>query len=213
MHTYVPCYEEPFYLKSKAVRRGELVLPEEDKEILQWIKQKYGITAHCFDFKEEDSKVRVDLMLDVMADGPRLGYPREELVARFRTFLVKNPQRFALNDSRELFVFSDSFERIATEEMLHQFKENELDKLPVQFKCIANVHSGPRSYTVFYKTDAQLTSGKTDGTNQAIIDYVYQSLKKYDPFNYCLPDTIDIIFDSTEHVDRDYNGKWIDYYR
>jgi len=214
---------DPDYVETKSVKQGKRALTPLFRDLANWISVRYpGVSVLNIYYDELidpplprlsvifEWEREAELFRDV--DGNFNAVKQAAIAAKFAA-LVNDHRERSFNTNGLLVVFT-AFEPVArlnaiwsiSAEQLVQWQRNLND--PTIWK-IREVGSG---VGIFFYTDAQLKNLGEDLKAKWSNAYA-EMISAHDDFGYFRREPAQVIFDSKENFEREYQGNWFNYDR
>ena len=115
----------------------------------------------------------------------------------------------------KIFVYFSAFEPIARNEANQSITQDQITQLKTELNCkdlweISKCFSGT---TFFLYTDEQVKSYENSETKKNWTDKYFDILETYNEFGYFKREKFNILFDSKENFDKNYESNWYYYYK
>jgi len=210
------------FKKTKKIKLGGLKKSEILEEFSSWLWSIFDVNIINFKYERITVGKRIKHRLTIITDQhedymkmvPRLGERNQEnerkIVNQFLELTRKHNFKIDPRVKNIFVVFSDFAKEANTETNGKAFEhfKNELESIYPNYYVLQPIFD---SVIVFYHTDEQLQSNRMNGTNEAISDVYFKSLKGYDECNYITRNNLKISFDSKENLDQNFEGNMFYY--
>lgn len=221
--------EESKYNETIAILRNQKKLPEIFSELRELMNNQFRINAVNFTYEKipynnPENRYRLEVLLrnkgdyTKMCDGPYGGYKknRQKFIAdKFYELAIK----YSVDDLehiKDIWVCYNNFHaelsaeanRLASAEAIAFIKEK-YKEVPI-WQIYQQFSGG----VVFYQTDSQVKEYEQNGISEKIKKDYFTILKEYDEFE-CFDDADNFLlsFDSSELLERVYNGNLYQYFK
>jgi len=204
------------YQQTRHIKLGKATIDEKFNDFAEWIKKKYAVQVlNIYTDVINDDTLRLQLIFEHEADLNKF-FLKDRLTSSKRVVKAidkKYRELFQIMDSQPVLVLFYAFEPLAKEEantsiplkMIISFKEKYKD-------TVWEIARFGQHVTVFFYTKAQLNEAQRDKLTEKLKQAYFEILKENDELNYFTLTNLNMIFDSKENFDKNYDGNWRAYY-
>jgi hypothetical protein len=227
------------YTKTKRILHGTEKIKPEFVPLAEWIDKTYDVKTIniiydtlddktpriqiCFEFEKEKQKFLTnDISYFDKAKQKAIGQKFSETIKQqglskssnvlFKIFSSKNDGIY-LTDN--VFVIYGAFEPVAKLEASYKIKQEQTEEFIKSFhnKDIWTISIGFTIPTFFMFTDEKVKEYDKPEIKKVWADRYFDFVKPFDEFNYFKRDDIQVLIDSKENFDNNYESNWYYYYK
>lgn len=211
------------YQEAKRLKLSRERLRSPYAEMADWIASRYNVQVLNvrYDKVIPDNRPRLSVVLDSEDDAAAFKLSRwvadEAKVNAIREHFLElvSGKRDRQEGCVGLFVIFEAFETVARIEANEKVDEPEIANLK---RSLSNPELWEISRcfdtaTYFSYTNKQLSGWEQQGLREVYEQAYARVVSKYDQFGYLRRRGIEVLFDSKENLDKNYNGNWFSYYR
>lgn len=226
------------YTQTKRIILGIERMKAEFKPLAEWIDETYDVKTVniiydtlyktpriqiCFEFEEEMNKfLTEDISYFNKAKQKAIGEKFAEIIKQQGLSKSNNAisNIFSLNNNGvyltdDVFVVYGAFEPIAKIETTYKINKEMIDKFITSFnnKDIWTISIGFTIPTFFMFTDEKVQEYDRVDIKELWADKYYELIQPFDEFNYFKKGDIEVLIDSKENFDTNYESNWYYYYK
>lgn len=226
------------YTQTKRIILGIEKMKAEFKPLAEWIDETYNVKAVniiydtlnkrpriqiCFEFEEEKNKfLTEDFSYFDKTKQKAIGEKFAEIIKQQGLYKSNNAisKIFSLNNNGvyltdDVFVIYGAFEPIAKIEATYKITKELTDKFIASFhnKDIWTISIGFTIPTFFMFTDEKVKKYDRPEVKELWAKKYYEFIKPFDEFNYFKKENIQVLIDSKENFDTNYESNWYYYYK
>ncbi len=227
------------YTQTKRIILGTEKMKEEFVPLAEWIDKTYEVRTVniiydlldnkrpriqiCFEFEKEQNKFLTNEMsyfdnnkqkaiAEKFKDIVQLQGLSKRTKSPFN-FFKKNKRGQYLTDN--LFVIYGAFERVAKLETTYKITAKQIDDFRKSFNNfdIWTISIGFTIPTFFMYTEDKIKDYDTPEIKNDWADKYYSFIKPFDDFNYFKREEVQILLDSKDNFDNNYDSNWYYYYK
>jgi hypothetical protein len=213
------------YIETKRILLGQKEMLPIAMELRSWLKGRYGVNMvnfECGCIKEANriDRYRLGIILDrerdvtKMQKSPLVNNPAYERdISAYFIDLAKKYDHTGIKNPDKFFICYHNFSNVArTDATWNSIKKNSA-RIRRSHKNVWGVECAFDSAVVFYKTVKDVEESGKNGVSRKIRKLYFDTLKEYDEFGYFTMDDLDMVFDSKENLDKNYQGRVFYYFR
>lgn len=226
------------YTQTKRIILGTEKMKTEFVPLAEWIDKTYEVKTIniiydtlyktpriqiCFEFKREMNKfLTQDISYFDKTKQKAIGEKFAEIIKQQGLSKSNNSisKMFSSNNNGiyltdDVFVVYGAFEPIAKIETTYKITKEHTDKFINSFhnKDIWTISIGFTIPTFFMFTDEKVKEYDRPEIKEMWADKYYEFVKPFDEFNYFNRNEIQVLIDSKENFDKNYESNWYYYYK
>lgn len=227
------------YTQTKRIILGKEKMKPEFVPLAEWIDQTYDVKTIniiydtldsktpriqiCFEFEKEKNKF---LTHDISYfDKPKqkaIGQKFSEIIIQQGLSKNNNSISYILGLNKNgsyltdnVFVIYGAFEPVAKLEATYKIKNEQTEEFIKSFNNIDiwTISIGFTSPTFFMFTDEKVREYDKPEIKEMWADKYFEFIKPFDEFNYFKRNNIQVLIDSKENFDNNYESNWYYYYK
>lgn len=211
------------YQSTKQIMLGKEVINPDFNQLAHFIDHSFNIRTINIIYETFENQPRLNICFEFeneveqfYDEGEYLSFDKEKqkaIAEKFKQTVTKgNSNKFKTDNA---WVYYSAFEPIARSEANESIPQDKIEKLKLDLNCqdlwqISRFASGT---TFFVNTGEQLKQYKNNETRRLWADKYFDILEPYDEFGYFVRDNFDILLDSKENFDKNYQSNWYYYYK
>jgi hypothetical protein len=204
------------FLLTRLIKLGKRKEAAAHIPLIQWIFKKYNqrpLTVFADPLNE--SILRLQIIFEFKKEADFFLLKRTFGFSAQKQSAVAKKYCQLLNEksNKDILVLFYAFEPLAKEQANNKVPQKFIAAFKEKYKDqLWEVARYGEHTTFFFYSDEQLKRAKASNLLFSIKQEYYQTLKKFDEFNYINLETFNAVFDSKENFDTHYNGNWRAYY-
>jgi len=227
------------YTQTKRIMLGTEKMKQEFVHLAEWIDETYGVgTVNiiydtrddkrpriqiCFEFEKEKDKFLTNnisyfdnekqkAIAEKFSETIKMQGLSKKTKSLFNLFGNNNKGQYLTED---LFVIYGAFEPIAKLETSYKITAKQIDDFKKSFNNldIWTISIGFTIPTFFMYTEDKIKEYDKPEIKNDWADQYYALIKPFDDFNYFKREEIQILLDSKENFDNNYESNWYYYYK
>ncbi len=220
------------YLETKRILQGIEKMKAEFLPLAAWIDKTYDVKTVniiydvvdnsipriqiCFEFEEEKNKfLSQGITYFDKENQEAIGNKFVEIITQqgLAASGELNPNGIYLTDN--VFVIYGAFEPVAKIETGYKIKNEQTEQLlqSLNNEDIWTISIGFAHPTFFLYTDSKVKEYDTPEIKAMWADKYYDFIRPFDEFGYIKRNNIQILMDSKENFDKNYDSNWYYYYK
>lgn len=227
------------YIQTKRIILGTDKMKPEFVPLAEWIDKTYNVKTIniiydtlggkipriqiCFEFEKEKNKFLThDISYFDKEKQKAIGQKFSEIIKQNGLSKSNNSisNLFGLKQNGvyltdNVFVIYGAFEPVAKLEATYKITQKHTDKFIKSFdnKDIWTLSIGFTNPTFFMFTNEKVKEYDKPEIKSIWADKYYEFIKPFDEFNYFKRDNIQVLIDSKENFDKNYESNWYYYYK
>ena len=208
------------YINTKSIKKRKSELEFPMRELQNWFFKDYGIKPIniIYEILKHNKKPRLNIIWEIdshkekfILDSNEFNEKESLIVNKFKE-IVKLEKKIK---TENLFVIFSSFSYVALVEANEKVTEREIKELENNLSKFGVWKVFKRFSTALciLKTNKQLEESQTGKMNEVISEKYRELISYYDEFGYSSIVKLNLLFDSKERIDKEYNGNLSNYFR
>jgi hypothetical protein len=208
------------YIKTKSIKKRNSKLEFPMLELQNWFFEKYGIKPIniIYEILEHNKKPRLNIIWELDSHKEKFILNSNEFSQKENLITNKFKEIVKLEKNiktENLFVIFSNFSYVALVEANEKIKKREIKELENNLSefGVWKIFKHFSSALCILNTNKQLEESKTGKVNEIITEKYKELISNYDEFGYSSIVKLNILFDSKERIDKEYNGNLSNYFR
>lgn len=207
-------------------KRGKKVLPQPLEALRLWLSEAYGIDvlhvmADHLDIGPSQGQSRLSFFVNTVADRDKLMADRSTILPGVKRKILTRAGQLAQQNPIAGFDFKaplitiDVFASESIRRTISEVLEKHRNSLLAHFASdnVKILDGTIGTVAVFFATETQRQQSETSGLRDQIVDHFLSLARRYDEFHYLTRDSLPVIFDSIENLNKNYAGSLFYYWR
>lgn len=211
---------DPDYQATKRIKQGLDQMGVPETELAEALQREFGVRPLniLYEWEPNVNSPRLQIVFeharqkDLFYAGPwELDAAKEDLLWRcFRSSTLRQVPigPTGRSDGDRAFMIINAFEPIAKAECNQRIPQAQIEALRVRFAehGVWKFDRFGSTVTCFFHTEEQLLRSATDGSRAVIASAYARLISEHDEFGYCSAPAEQVLFDSKENLDTNYEG-------
>lgn len=215
------------YLNTKEIMLGRSTMDNKWLPLVNWIEQEYGARPINVFYREDKGMPVLELCFEkveeaqMLMDEDKMNWDKtkQKAIAQHYSAIYSGRDSDALATENEtdaigdIYVMSSDFQSIAMDEAANNIRQDELEELRDRLgkDIIWKILPSRKAVEFMLYDDEQVSKYNVGSYKREWLEQYLALISRYDKFQYCDTDSINIYLTSKTSFDRDYDGDWHTY--